>query len=30
VVLNALLIDVDPATGRALRVERVQRIVEAA
>ena len=30
VVLNALLIDVDPATGRALSVERVRRIVEAA
>jgi calcineurin-like phosphoesterase len=30
VVLNGLLIDVDPATGRALSVERLRRIVEAA
>jgi metallophosphoesterase (TIGR00282 family) len=28
VVLNACQIDVDPATGRALQVERIQRLVE--
>ena len=28
VVLNACQIDVDPATGRALQVERLQRVVE--
>jgi Uncharacterized protein conserved in bacteria len=28
VVFNACQIDVDPATGRALAVERIQRIVE--
>jgi len=28
VVLNACQIDIDPATGRALQVERVQRVVE--
>ena len=28
VVFNALRIDVDPATGRALAVERLRRIVE--
>ena len=28
VVFNALRIDVDPATGRALPIERLQRIVE--
>ncbi len=28
VVLNASLIDVDPATGRALAIERVQRLVD--
>lgn len=30
VVFNALRVDVDPATGRALAVERLQRIVEQA
>ena len=29
VVFNALQVDIDPATGRALQVERVQRLVEA-
>ncbi len=28
VVLNACQVDVDPATGRALQVERIQRLVE--
>jgi metallophosphoesterase (TIGR00282 family) len=28
VVLNALQVDVDPATGRALQLERIQRLVE--
>ena len=28
VVLNALQVDIDPATGRALQLERVQRLVE--
>ena len=28
VVLNACQIDVDPATGRALQIERIQRLVE--
>jgi calcineurin-like phosphoesterase len=28
VVLNALLVDVDPATGRALTVERLREIIE--
>jgi len=28
VILNALQIDVDPATGRALQLERIQRLVE--
>jgi metallophosphoesterase (TIGR00282 family) len=28
VVLNACQIDIDPATGRALQIERVQRLVE--
>jgi metallophosphoesterase (TIGR00282 family) len=28
VVLNALQVDVDPATGRALQVERIQQLVE--
>jgi hypothetical protein len=28
VVFNALLLDVEPATGRALAVERLQRTVE--
>jgi hypothetical protein len=29
VVLNATQIDVDPATGRALAIERIQRLIEA-
>jgi hypothetical protein len=29
VVLNALQVDIDPATGRALAMERIQRLVEA-
>ena len=29
VVFNALQVDIDPATGRALQVERIQRLVEA-
>jgi 2',3'-cyclic-nucleotide 2'-phosphodiesterase len=29
VVLNACQIDVDPATGRALQIERIQRLLEA-
>jgi 2',3'-cyclic-nucleotide 2'-phosphodiesterase len=29
VVLNACQVDVDPATGRALQLERIQRLVEA-
>ena len=28
VVLNACQVDVDPATGRALAIERIQRVVE--
>ena len=28
VVFNALLIDIDPATGRALAIERIQQLVE--
>jgi hypothetical protein len=28
VVLNACQVDVDPATGRALQVERIQRLYE--
>ncbi len=28
VVLNACQVDIDPATGRALQIERIQRIVE--
>jgi 2',3'-cyclic-nucleotide 2'-phosphodiesterase len=28
VVLNALQVDIDPATGRALQLERIQRLVE--
>ena len=28
VILNALQIDIDPATGRALQLERIQRLVE--
>jgi calcineurin-like phosphoesterase len=28
VVLNACQIDIDPATGRALAVERIQRLIE--
>jgi len=28
VVLNALQVDVDPATGRAIQLERIQRLVE--
>jgi hypothetical protein len=28
VILNATQIDVDPATGRALAIERIQRLVE--
>ena len=28
VILNACQIDVDPATGRALAIERIQRLVE--
>jgi calcineurin-like phosphoesterase len=28
VVLNACQIDVDPATGRAVAIERIQRVVE--
>jgi len=29
VVLNACQIDVDPATGRALQIERIQRLIDA-
>jgi calcineurin-like phosphoesterase len=29
VILNALQVDVDPATGRALEVERIQRLHDA-
>ena len=29
VVFNALQVDIDPATGRALAIERIQRLVEA-
>ena len=29
VVFNAVQIDIDPATGRALAIERIQRLVEA-
>ena len=29
VVLNALQVDIDPATGRAIQLERIQRLVEA-
>ena len=29
VVFNAAQIDIDPATGRALAIERIQRLVEA-
>ena len=28
VILNALQVDIDPATGRALQLERIQRLVE--
>jgi hypothetical protein len=28
VILNACQVDVDPATGRALQIERIQRLVE--
>jgi hypothetical protein len=28
VIFNALQVDVDPATGRALQVERIQRLLE--
>ena len=28
VVFNALQVDIDPATGRALALERIQRLVE--
>ena len=28
VILNATQIDIDPATGRALAIERIQRLVE--
>jgi calcineurin-like phosphoesterase len=28
VVFNACQIDVDPATGRALQIERIQRLIE--
>jgi calcineurin-like phosphoesterase len=28
VVLNALQVDIDPATGRALQLERIQRLVD--
>ena len=28
VVLNACQVDVDPATGRAVAIERIQRVVE--
>ena len=28
VILNAAQIDIDPATGRALAIERIQRLVE--
>ena len=28
VVFNAAQIDIDPATGRALAIERIQRLVE--
>jgi hypothetical protein len=29
VVFNAVQVDIDPATGRALAIERIQRLVEA-
>jgi hypothetical protein len=29
VVFNALQVDIDPATGRALAMERIQRLIEA-
>ena len=29
VIFNAIQIDIDPATGRALAIERIQRLVEA-
>jgi calcineurin-like phosphoesterase len=29
VVLNACQIDIDPATGRALQIERIQRLIDA-
>jgi metallophosphoesterase (TIGR00282 family) len=29
VVFNALQVDIDPATGRAIQLERIQRLVEA-
>jgi hypothetical protein len=28
-VVNACQVDVDPATGRALQIERIQRLFEA-
>jgi hypothetical protein len=28
VILNAAQIDIDPATGRALAIERIQRLIE--
>ena len=28
VVFNAVQVDIDPATGRALAIERIQRLVE--
>jgi calcineurin-like phosphoesterase len=28
VILNATQIDIDPATGRALQIERIQRLVD--
>ena len=28
VILNALQVDIDPATGRAIQLERIQRLVE--
>jgi calcineurin-like phosphoesterase len=28
VVLNALQVDIDPATGRAIQLERIQQLVE--
>ena len=27
-ILNACQVDVDPATGRALQIERIQRLIE--